>query len=283
MLQRLAVKSSGSYTVATALVDEEGRALAATSVSGTVSLTDGAGTALPGAYVPQLSAGDVTVAVPASDLSALDTYTVTWDLTLDGSLDVLLTSYAELCGGRLFRLADLRSSYGELASCSDEELEAARLAAEQRLEQAAGVAFVPRAGRWSGQGSGSWRLLLPVAAELSDVVSITLDGEAWAVEPVVCEWGALDLDDEVWPADSVVAVHYLHGRALPVPGPVSVAAMVLAREYMVRSALSSRATVEATDLGFFRLSVADGSARPTGIPEVDAVIATWGRARPHVA
>ena len=44
----------------------------------------------------------------------------------------------------------------------------------------------------------------------------------------------------------------------------------------------SRATVEAPDVGFFRVSVA-GPDRPTGIPEVDAVITDFGRRRPRVA
>ena len=64
-------------------------------------------------------------------------------------------------------------------------------------------------------------------------------------------------------------------------GPVAQAAMLLAREYLVRSVLSSRATVESTDVGFFRVSVA-GRDRPTGIPEVDAVIERFGRSRPLV-
>jgi len=64
------------------------------------------------------------------------------------------------------------------------------------------------------------------------------------------------------------------------PAPVATAAMILAREYVFRSALSSRATVEATDVGFFRLSVA-GPGRPTGVPEVDAAVAEFGRRRPR--
>lgn len=282
MLQRIVQREAGEHLLAVPLADDEGRPLEAESVAGTVTVSDGAGTEVWEGE-PQLGAGVLAASVPAAAMPLPDTYAVAWDVVLDGEVSWRRTSHAELCGARLFSLGELQAAYAELATVGDAELEAARLAAEQRLEQAAGVAFVPRGGRWAGRGSGTWRLLLPVQAALTGVVSVTVDGEAYAGPLAVREWGALDREDgSAWPEASLVAVHYLHGLPLPVPEPVRVAAMVLAREYVVRSALSSRATVEATDVGFFRLSVADGAGRPTGIPEVDAVVAAYGRRRPAV-
>ena len=78
----------------------------------------------------------------------------------------------------------------------------------------------------------------------------------------------------------MVAVHYLHGLAYP-PEPVVTACKLLARETLMPSSLSARATVEATEVGFFRLSIA-GPGHSTGIPEVDEVAREFGRNGPSI-
>ena len=94
------------------------------------------------------------------------------------------------------------------------------------------------------------------------------------------EWGAIDRQ----PGDYWLDGQQIRSRSSTATTlraePVSTAVMILAREYIFRTALSSRATVEATDVGFFRLSVA-GPGRPTGIPEVDTAILEFGRRRPR--
>ena len=134
-------------------------------------------------------------------------------------------------------------------------------------------------------GNGSDTVFLPDNA-VRRVVSLTVDDVAFTADELtdldVREWGRVTRGDGLTFDDgAVVEVHYEHGLDYP-DAPVASAAMLLAREYLVRSALSSRATVEATDVGFFRVSVA-GPDRPTGIPEVDAVITDFGRRRPRVA
>jgi hypothetical protein len=54
-------------------------------------------------------------------------------------------------------------------------------------------------------------------------------------------------------------------------------------EALVPSALPSRALSQTTDLGEIRISVANPEAgRPTGDPEIDAVILQFGRRRPTI-
>ena len=120
---------------------------------------------------------------------------------------------------------------------------------------------------------------------MSALVSASVAGTALTAgelaEITVREWGAFDRPGgKAWTAGASCALFYRHGMPAPA-GPVAQAAMLLAREYLVRSALSSRATVESTEVGSFRISVA-GRDRPTGIPEVDAVIERFGRSRPLV-
>lgn len=286
-MQRLVQRADGDYVLTLPVLSADGEPLSGTPTApASVVVVDGAGTEV-WSGTPQLGAGVVTASVPASSMPLLDSYTATWTATIDGETRSWVTR-VELCGARLFGLAELRASYQEVASLTDDELDLARLRAEERLEAAARIAFCPRGGRATVLGDGTSRLILPVGAGLRRLYSVSVEGvpltsdELNALE--VREWGALDRSDgSVWPAGGLVSVHYEHGLDLPVPGPVSVATMVLAREYIIRSALSSRAMGESTELGFLRLSVADGDARPTGIPEVDAVIAAYGRRRPVVA
>ena len=209
-------------------------------------------------------------------------------------------SYFELCGGFIYEIADFRAwdpTFSDTSKFPAAALRAARVAGEQRFERAARLAYVPRCRRWSkqvqgypmpigygiGYDAGIKRLETHVNA-VRTVRSVAINGAAMAPSDLAnldfTEWGALDQPSGgYWLDRSSVAVVLEHGLDFA-PAPVTTAVMMLAREYIFRTALSSRATVEATDVGFFRLSVA-GPGRPTGIPEVDTAIYEFGRRRPR--
>lgn len=277
MLQeRIRQKSAGSYSLSVRTYDEDGKPVTVTDPA--LSIADGGGTVVHEGSATATS-GQLTASVAVAELAELDIYRCTWTGT-EGSWHSVL----ELVGGYLFETAELRA-FDPAVAQAEEIVKAARTAAEIRLERAARLAFVPRPRRLVRLGQGSARLRLADNA-VARIVSVTVDGVAMTQDElgglVVQEWGALDqAPGLVWAQGAVVEVHYVHGLDFP-PAPVSQAAMVLAREYLFRSALSSRATVEQTDVGFFRLSTA-GPDRPIGIPEVDAVVREFGRRRPLVA
>jgi hypothetical protein len=84
----------------------------------------------------------------------------------------------------------------------------------------------------------------------------------------------------VWTKDAPIVVVYEHGYP-SVPAKVKDAALDVAVDATVPSGLNPRATVQNTDLGAFRLSIPTPGT-PTGIPEVDQVIRTYGYRRPAV-
>lgn len=297
-MDRIRQQSAGSYILSVPTTDPQTGAVVTVTAPVTVTILGCDGQQVYSG-APTIAAGVLTATVPVASLASLDTYSVVWTGTASGVASSW-TTRVELCGGHLFETAELRAWFAEFCDptkFSEATLRAARVSAEQRFERACRVAFVPRGGRWSGYAkgypmpigygigydAGNVRLDLRVN-RLRRVRSVALDGAAMAQSDLsnlrVFEWGAIDrAPGDYWLNGQFVEVAYEHGYDFP-PGPVSTATMLLARDYLVRSALASRATVEATDVGFFRLSVA-GPGRPTGIPEVDTVIAEFGRRRPH--
>ena len=283
-MERFAKVTAGTYHLTVPTADRDGNAVTSTGTP-TVSIADGGGTVVHTMNATPV-AGSLSADVPCANLAALDMYTATWSGTV-ATVAQQWRSYVELASDYLFNLGDLRAMEPSLADTSrytGAMCRAARTAAEQRFERAAKVAYVPRGRLLSVFGDGRGRL------ELADnvirrVVSVSIDGVALTAGELaaltVREWGALDRPSGFyWEDGAAVSVYYEHGYDYP-PEPVRQAAMVLAREYLVRSPLSSRATVEQTDVGFFRLSIAGGE-KWTGIPDVDAAIEQFGRRRPNI-
>lgn len=285
-MERLRLVASGTYHLEVATANEAGTLVTPVAPL-TIAIADGAGAAVLAATPASSITNGISYDADHAVLAALDTYTCTWTGVV-ATLAKEWRSTIEICGGYLFEISELRafdSAFDSVTKFTDAKLRAARTAAEQRFEQACRVAFVPRARRVTIAGDGSDHVYLPDNA-VRRIVSLTVDDVAFTVAELaaldVREWGRVRRMDGLTFADgAVVEVFYEHGLDYP-DGPVAQAVMLLTREYAVRSGLSSRATVEATDVGFFRVSVA-GPDRPTGIPEVDAVIADFGRRRPRIA
>ena len=285
-MERLRLVTSGTYALEVATPDENGTLYTSTT-PWTIAIKDGAGTAVLASTSATGKVSGILYTAAYSVLAALDTYICTW--TGKKSSDTKeWQSIIEVCGGYLFEIAEMRAfdlAFTSATTYPDAKMRAARIAAEQRLERACRVAFVPRARRVTLAGGGTPDLFLPDNA-VRRVMSLSVDGTAFSADELaaldVREWGRVTHGDGyAFDSGAVVKVFYEHGMDYP-DAPVVQAAMLLAREYLVRSALSSRAISEATDVGFLRLSVA-GPDRPTGLPEVDAVITDFGRRRPRLA
>ncbi len=280
--------------------NEDGTGTAATgSVAVTVRDLTGASIAT-GTATAGTGTGVYTYALPLDVRANLGTYEVTFAYTLTGIAESV-TVPVEVVSALLFDVAELRESYPELsdtARYTSAEIRRARDEAIARLEQAAQVSFSTRRTFQTISGDDTTRLLLP-HVEVSGVVSVTIYDEtipgADQVEDAFNATELLDVeidgpagvlkrtDGDVWPrGHRNVVVEYEHGYEFA-PEPVRRAAMKLAVEALVPSALPSRALSQTTDLGEIRISVANPEAgRPTGDPEIDAVILQFGRRRPTI-
>ena len=298
-MDRIRQQSSGDYALSVVTIDPATEApCTATGDLGLV-VYDGDGVQV---FTGEAIGGEgvLTAAIPVASMPLLDTYVCAWSGTASGE-PTSWTSRVEVCGGYLYEIADFRSyspEFADVVKFPAAMLRAARVAGEQRFEKHARVAYVPRGGRWSGYIKGhpvpigygigyeaGCQRLETQFNRVRCLRAVTQNGVAMAPADLALlhplEWGAIDRQPgDYWLDGQQIKVTLEHGYDAP-PEPVSTAVMILAREYIFRTALSSRATVEATDVGFFRLSVA-GPGRPTGIPEVDTAILEFGRRRPRV-
>jgi hypothetical protein len=284
-MERMVRVTAGTYSVALFPTDDEGTPVVPESPF-TLVVRDGAGAEV--ASVTPVFADDVlTATIPAADLPYLDTYVLDWSATVTGQATSWQT-IVELAGGYVFTAAELRAAdraYLDETKYPLVLIKAIRNAVEDTLEgsRAASRAFVPRGAREVLDGSSKRRLFLS-RYDVSEVISIVVDGREWSTEEVA----TVSVDDNTidltstspissWPLGSKnVAVHYLHGLASP-PSPIKRAALILAAENMAPADIPSRATAASIGDQMFRITVA-GRDGVTGIPDVDAAIAQFGRA-----
>jgi hypothetical protein len=247
----------------------------------TATVKDSAGVEIAGSPFGTTGTSTRSFTLPVT-LATLDRYSVTWNVP-DGSKRY---SAFEMVGGFLFTLADLRAFDAELteAAYSDDRVRDAREIVEEVFEDArvTGVAFRPRGRRARLNGTGTADLVLPDPLPQT-VVSASIDDVALTAaelaDLVLYDHGAVHRDSGRWSSGRRnVIILYEHGHPER-PAPVNEAALRLARHVLVRSAMASdRATVQFTEIGAFRLSVA-GRDGWTGLPEVDAVLKQYAWAR----
>lgn len=276
---RIKQRQSGVYTLTAQAIDEEGQPQTIDGPYG-VTVTDSAGTILV-TDAATYNEGILTYLLAASDIPHLDTYTVTWTGTVDGN-EWSWATEIEVVGGYLFEISDLRGedrAFTDATKYPSDALRAIRTIVEDTMEspRAAGLAFVPRGKRITIDGNDASFLIVPDYA-LRSVVSVKINGVALTGEEVA----TLTVDDDavhapfIWPAGNRnIEIHYIYGldRA---PTPITRAALMLAREYLVKSDLPGRATATSIGDQWFRVTIA-GRDGVTGLPEVDAAINQFGR------
>jgi hypothetical protein len=271
--------------------------LTAASGSVTVTVIDYDGDNVGSGSASSTATGIYAWQLPSTVTGTLGTYEATAVYTVAGETSSV-TYAIETVGNYLFEINELRDFDVALTAADYPayKIREARDRATEVLERSAQVAFAPRRKVETLSGDNTTRLLMPDVL-VSDVHSVTLYGEDNGVDladevldaveladvEIDGDAGVLVRTDGLWPrGHRNVVVDYTYGYS-STPMPVKRAAMLLAVEHLVPSALPLRATAQATDLGDFRISLANPDAgRDTGIPEVDAVIATWGFRRPRI-
>lgn len=248
-----------------------------------VVVVDGAGVEVDNGTAVKEGAVDgvYSYTLPAAVTDVLDTYTVTWTGALAAAVRVY-TTVVEVAGGVLFTIGALRRWNSDIAADKypADVVNEARTYAEQRMEEPAQVAFVPRLRRATVTATHYRWLLLPDVEVRAIRTLLDEDGTAVSVADYRVDAAAGVLEDLNGGWCGTYTIVYEHGLELTA-WPIQHAAMMLAVDYLVASAVPGRATSQATDEGTFRLTIA-GRDGPTGIPEVDAVIAQFGRVRPSV-
>lgn len=298
-MSRLKRQTVGSYSLTGTYYDDDGVQQSLTTATSVV-VVDGAGTQVYSA-TPTLSAGVLTASIPVASLPHLDAYRVTWIGKVSG-VDVSWTDNLELVGGYLFEISDLRAqdrAFADVTKYPSSLLREVRTWVEAVIEgpRAAQVAFVPRHTRIALNGNspdlnrgfypllygGDYRDLITPDFEIREVYSASINGTALTQAEV----DAISIDDNVlhrsagvqWPAwpwgKGNIVLHYEHGFDAP-PGAITRAALLLAREYLVKSDIPGRASATSIGDQLFRLTIA-GRDGVTGIPDVDAAIDQFGR------
>lgn len=284
-MQRIRIKTAGAYPVASTYFDVDGEPIAL-SAAGQVTVHDGAGVeTFTGTAT--LSGGQPSVSLPLAALPRLDRYVISWAGTVAGQ-PVAWSDSVELVGGFIFEIAQLRAfdrAFENVEKYPSALLHEIRSQVEDVIEgpRAANVAFVPRGRRITTGGSarlatgGQYAIRLP-DFELRTAYAVTADGTAFTNDEI----NRLIADDNLlwrtrpWPeGHRNIAIHYAHGLD-SVPGAITRAALILAREHLVRSDLPARATATSIGDQMFRLTIA-GRDGVTGIPDVDAAIDQFGR------
>ena len=283
---RIKQRTSGTYTLTASALDDDG-VVQDISAPYTVTIKNGAGTTVA-TGTPTYHQHVLTYTPAVTLLPDLDTYSVTWTGIVSAAA-WSFTDTLELAGGYLFEIADLRAedrAFENANKYPSETLRKIRTWVEDTIEseRAAAVAFVPRSRRITIDGTDSRMLILP-DFNVREVLSITVDGTAWTnldLAEIVIDDNALHLQSGYWiGGDRNVEIHYTHGHDLT-PGPITRAALMLAREYLIKSDLPGRATATSIGDQMFRLTIA-GRDGVTGLPEVDAAISQFGRKRFGIA
>lgn len=246
--------------------------------SPTVTITRDDGTSVTaGTAVNETPVGQWSVTVASANNQTLDRLTVTWFAVVGGSTQEY-TDAVEVAGGELFTLAQARtlSPLSNTTTYPTAAIVEARTMVESALEDACGVAFVPRYRRETVSGDGSQMLLL--TPRLRAIRSVSVDGVAMsapALAAIKAQPSGVAYNPAWWTGGIAnLEIGYEHGHDYP-PPRVSQAALLWCKNFLVKGPIDDRMTSMSTDDGTFALSTPGMRGAMVGIPEVDAVISQY--------
>lgn len=251
--------------------------------NGSAAVTDSAGVAIAGSpfTATRVSVGLYRIQM-APGLTTLDTYDVAWTMPDTTTR----ASRFEVVGSFLFTIAALRAFDAELANATTYPAAAirdVRETVEQRFARACGVSFTLRGRREVLDGTGTTSLWLGERL-VNRAVACAIDGASVDVSGfAVYERGQVVSSGGFSAGTRNVSILYEHGHNPP-PLPIVDAGLRYARELIVKGAFDdlARATGIQTDVGFMRITQA-GKEHPTGIPDIDVVLAAYNRRMPLIA
>ena len=249
----------------------------------TVSVASDSGTVLHSGSATNTT-GVYTFGLSTAATAAIDRLTVTWTAASETQ-----TTYVDVVGGFYFELNELRAMADmSIAAFNTERLRNARQWIEEIIDQATGTSFVRRYARDFFNQSPTYdqfvtRFML-LTPNTRRIISATVNGTALTspqlagltIDPVN---RIVMSDGSTWPYGyRVVDIRYEAGLTDTCPGDLHDVALQAARWRLIstdgESGIPSRATSLTNQFGNVQLSTA-GNRRPTGIPDVDAVIMSY--------
>lgn len=243
----------------------------------TVTITRDDGTALvTDAATTNVGVGVVSYTLTPDQTEILDVLTVAWTATFGGFAQVYEET-VEVVGGFLFSLAQARATnpLNDPDRFSTQQIVDARTLVETAIEDACGVAFVPRYRREPLSGEGRTQMVLSMP-RVTAIRSLTLDGAAVGDLSTVVPSGSSAI---YYPARftrgfSSYEIAYEHGWQSP-PPRITQAALRWARSLLIDGPIDDRYTSVSNDVGTFSLATPGLRGSVSGIPEVDATIAEY--------
>lgn len=209
----------------------------------------------------------------ATHTDALDVLRLDWESSTKGTI----TTYAEIVGGFLVSLARMRA---EAALTSETayptaKLIAARTSAEVTLEDACGVAFVPRYFRTKVDGNDSCDLLVNARPLSVTAVTVRDSGTLSSDDLAALELypdGRIWRESE-WPAGRRnIEIKGIHGYVIP-PAGTTTAVLELAKRILIESPMDPRTVSVTGESSTVQLFREDGTF---GIPAADEVVVRYG-------
>lgn len=276
-------------------VDSDGTNTAASGAV-TVGVTKGDGSTLVASATATTGSNPYLYALTAGNNTELQWLTATWTDAGDSSAH---TTLVEVVGGYYASVAEIRNSDSSLLDAvkyPDARLIQARWDTEVEFEAACGVSFVPRYRRVRLNGSGRATLVLPDQLVRS-LRSVRVYSDDVAYEAFTAgELAAVDVsqgaglihrtDGGYFPRGCKnIVVEYEHGYDRP-PADVRQAFLTRVRSRLNfdKSGIPDRATTYVpAEGGTFSLATPGRGGSITGIPDVDVVLARYGRNLPGIA
>ena len=271
------ILAGSAATLEFALLDQDGEPDASGTV--TVGVTRGDGSVLVAAGTATALVGQMrTVALTRAQTAPLDRLTASWSI---GS-DVVGTTVVDVVGRHWFPLPALRSRAG-LHGVAQEDLIDARDGFADLADRVTGVAWVPRWWSETFEHRGG-NVIVPEWPQVRRLVSVTVGG----APQTLTDWrldaaGGVIVTPSALAYDTTIVLTYEHGYDAP-PEPLVKAALRAAEWSLLgdTSSVSPRTMSFSNDAGSFRYAVAS-EKYPTGLPEVDAVLATFDHRMPGIA
>jgi hypothetical protein len=264
-LQLTALTAPVTYYEDGVVVDPGTVTVGITREDGTVLVAAGTATGGTGAAAR-------TFALTTTHMTSLDLLKLSWTSATKGTL----VTYIEVVGGFLATVAEIRaeSPLSNATTYPTASILTARTTAEQALEDACGVAFVPRYARETRNGNGSTDLL-PNHPKPISVTTLTLDGTTETDAVVDTERGTFYRESGWGTTRQGVVVKYAHGYQFP-PANCSKVIAKLTKWLLVDSPLNDRATNIVSDEGTQFLITAGVRNAVFSIPDANSFIAEYG-------
>jgi hypothetical protein len=243
----------------------------------TVTITRDDGTAVvTGAAATNAGTGVVTYTLTPAQTATLDILTVAWTATFGGQAQTF-TDVVEVAGGVLFTVAQALATDG-LSAKTAAQITEKRTLVEELLENACGVAFVPRYGKTTISGNGRSTIMLP--PRTTAIRSVTLDGVsigATALATIKVLASGEVYYPSWWTAGYAnYEIAYEHGYS---DGPERMAAgdaaLTWAKMLLLSGPIDDRATGTATEFGNITLATPGMRGSVSGIPSVDQFIQSY--------